>query len=494
MCCETRLLSILILSLKLAGVIMCETICNQRTLINYVCSKPSNTYTFNQECVSLTKTDYSQISCSAYCKRQRTSKLIEKLSEFNNFRWIASQWSNCTSICGQGNMYRHMRCGSLLNNYTFPSQLCDINKKPVLVTPCNGDCFNRLTKSKHVAKSKQNKGDIKSILPTKIVTFRPTNDHESNHSVIINVKYGKPTVPLKSFRWYNKNWSQCQPRCNVGKKYRIVYCVNEEGKKVSDSLCEQKQSKRPKSVQRCSLSPTMKNCFELSRKRNCKIDGVYTFRIDGKNAKIYCSDMTSTQPKEYINLPAGPNSNYAEVFPSRYYINHPNIIRTSILRECDLNHSGFTGFNKVALNLENLTVITDDYRYAETRYGVQIPFGQAGACSSKSSCRKGRFSVNLTGTSFTLDTETIWKAYKGSTKQIATFRSLKNLQTLFAYCQEDQCQICGPSSSTGIILKISRICVSLYDTSRYEDMRRSRKAHSTALLVIGDHSYNTETV
>lgn len=61
----------------------------------------------------------------------------------------------------------------------------------------------------------------------------------------------------------------------------------------------------------------MTTCLEIQRRLSTNADGEYTLLIGGKNMTIYCHGMSSTDPREYLTLPAGDSENYAEIYDKR---------------------------------------------------------------------------------------------------------------------------------------------------------------------------------
>lgn len=47
-------------------------------------------------------------------------------------------------------------------------------------------------------------------------------------------------------------------------------------------------------------------------------DAEYSLLVGGVNVSIYCLGMNVTQPREYLTLTAGEESNYAEIYSKRY--------------------------------------------------------------------------------------------------------------------------------------------------------------------------------
>ena len=60
-------------------------------------------------------------------------------------------------------------------------------------------------------------------------------------------------------------------------------------------------------------------------------DGEYELVLGGKNISVYCHNMASTYPKEYITLRANVSENYSEVYGKRLI--NPNTCPHNATRE-----------------------------------------------------------------------------------------------------------------------------------------------------------------
>lgn len=129
--------------------------------------------------------------------------------------------------------------------------------------------------------------------------------------------------------------------------------------------------------------------------------------VRGKPVHIYCHDMRTVQPKEYITLV--PNQNYAMYYDKRAL--DPRQCPTSE-RDMYTDESlpaGTTHFQRVRLELHRLRIIEDDFRFARGSGPRHQPFGSAGDCLSVGeNCKQGRFLINLAGTDFRLRADTQW--------------------------------------------------------------------------------------
>lgn len=178
-----------------------------------------------------------------------------------------------------------------------------------------------------------------------------------------------------------------------------------------------------------------KNCKEIKHALKTNQNKDYTMLVRGKPAVVYCYKMDTQEPEEYISLQVN-TENYAEIYDRRlrnidtcpYYGQRRD--------NCDCvqigsERSGLTNFYKVRLNVTSLQIIGKHFQTVnerrknakiisgdiftfstQTKGKKKIPYGTAGDCySQKSGCPQGRFSVDLTGTSFKISAGVRWRSH-----------------------------------------------------------------------------------
>ncbi|XP_019620048.1 PREDICTED: uncharacterized protein LOC109466730 [Branchiostoma belcheri] len=156
------------------------------------------------------------------------------------------------------------------------------------------------------------------------------------------------------------------------------------------------------------------SCAEVKSHHLADTDGEYTFypfsTCTDVSIRVYCHNMASGTPQEFLSLPSGPESNYAMIFADR--------LTDAFGGECDgplqnpySSRAGTTTFSKVRIKFENsrIKVIRDDYTFARTIGDNNVSYAEAGDCYSwKQGCAKGTFQVNLTGTELELAPGVHW--------------------------------------------------------------------------------------
>lgn len=256
---------------------------------------------------------------------------------------------------------------------------------------------------------------------------------------------------MKHCRWKYSDWSHCGLGCNEGNKQtRSATCITAYGYNVTFDLCKSPLLERSRSclecttetahcncggyrkqTKTCKLIDSITNCLEdikwerchpppscsphpkvhksepkkrnyprqCSHFRKSKKDGEYTVYLKGKPVRIYCHNMNSTYPKEYITV----NEHNYSVFSDRCKsLQHWEAIK---------HNSGHTNFKKIRINLQQLQLIANDFSFAST-YGNPQLLASAGDCyHNNPECSRGEFSLDLTGTGFKIQPNNKWTTY-----------------------------------------------------------------------------------
>ncbi|CAD6233944.1 GSCOCG00007421001-RA-CDS [Cotesia congregata] len=283
-----------------------------------------------------------------------------------DFTWKEGSWSECSADCGDGIQRRAVTCHHI-NRYGWidpsPAEGCLLDKKPKSEQHC-----------------KLQKCDDK-------------------------------------YYWTAGPWRKCSHPCGrKGRQIRRLFCHDRTGTRVARSNCPAEfkpQRKRKCNQRRCGPL----TCLEAQRRLKSTKDGEYTLLIGGKNMSIYCHDMGTSEPREYLTLPAGDRENYAEIYDKR--LNDPNTCPFGGQRNdsCDCfdnrgTVSGRTMFKRVRIDVAKLIIMANDYTFSWTKGAKRVEYGKAGDCYSRQDCPQGRFSINLTGTALKLAREVTWKPEK----------------------------------------------------------------------------------
>lgn len=124
--------------------------------------------------------------------------------------------------------------------------------------------------------------------------------------------------------------------------------------------------------------------------------------------EIYCHNMNSDNPTEYITLRKGNQENYSLFYSKR--ANDVTRCENGKGIHDESIHYGTTRFNKVRININTLQIVDDDFEFSQT-VGRPQKYATGGDCYSNSgSCPQGDFFVNLEGTGFRIRPSMTWDA------------------------------------------------------------------------------------
>ncbi|XP_078615040.1 A disintegrin and metalloproteinase with thrombospondin motifs 9-like [Branchiostoma floridae x Branchiostoma japonicum] len=158
-----------------------------------------------------------------------------------------------------------------------------------------------------------------------------------------------------------------------------------------------------------------KSCREVKSRLHAASDGDYTIHpfsmCQDTSIRVYCHNMSSENPEEFLTLPSGPDNNFAIKYGPRLQWSGAVWYRCSGPLYGFWNEAGETRFRKVRIEFENykVKIIQDDFTFATTTGNNDVPYGVAGDCYSPlNGCGRGTLKVNLTGTDLKLAQGVQW--------------------------------------------------------------------------------------
>ena len=168
------------------------------------------------------------------------------------------------------------------------------------------------------------------------------------------------------------------------------------------------------------LPPEYHSCADV-RDAGQKSDGHYWLKLSSRcvdSTRVYCHNVSSQEPREYITVPSAEDKNFARIFGrrlrDRYQCDGPTLPRPYA-------EQGTTWFRKLRLDIATMSVIPNDYTFSRSMAGGKnVPYGTGGDCFSLNpgGCRKGGFAVDFTGTSFRIREDVSW-VHHGFPERIA---------------------------------------------------------------------------
>ncbi|XP_030048871.1 A disintegrin and metalloproteinase with thrombospondin motifs 12 [Microcaecilia unicolor] len=162
--------------------------------------------------------------------------------------WITGNWSECSTTCGLGAVWRHVQCSTTIESD------CQHIKKPDPARRCHLRPCATWTIG-NWSKCSKNCGDgfkTREVYCRNAHEKRPLRpfhcrltEHQPQQSITCNM--GPCSV------WLMEPWSECSVSCGDGIRHRSITCINKENMKTEDtSLCEQDEPK-PQQLQKCKL-------------------------------------------------------------------------------------------------------------------------------------------------------------------------------------------------------------------------------------------------
>ncbi|CAL1267123.1 unnamed protein product [Larinioides sclopetarius] len=408
----------------------------------------------------------SEKECDHVPKPTAEVKMCKRM-KCAGFYWKKQKWSKCSSTCGKGFKTREVACQT--GSKAVDEKFCNHLRKPKERRKCHQyQCsLTWMTTPWSECSQKCGKG-IQSRNATchRVNAYKWINPDpvpKPNSSEVWCKMDDKPSITrgcnlgnCTDNVWVVGEWSPCNVKCGTGRQRRRVYCHTQEGKRVSSARCDERL--RPQRRRRCHERPCSPiSCQDIQKRSNITYDGEQEIFVRGRYLKIYCSQMNTSHPQEYVTLIRGDQDNYSEVYNKR--LTNPDTCPYGGSRydacNCVTDESigpGLTTFQRISINITSLQVFTQDWTFAQTHGLHPIPFGESGDCYSKTSCPQGRFSLSLLGTGFVVSPLTKWVA-RGNNPS-SRIRWLERGQVIQGKCG-GFCGRCAPDSLLGLMLEVA---------------------------------------
>ncbi|XP_063700230.1 A disintegrin and metalloproteinase with thrombospondin motifs 15 [Culicoides brevitarsis] len=412
--------------------------------------------------------------CNDRCKKERTVVCedhrgryvdgcplhLKPPSEENccHIKW-RSTWTGCSSTCGDGVRKREIVCMKIFKRsesnpfprrtaVTIDSSYCRHMQKPkpqIMERPCRNksNCKFRW-KVGHWAKCSAGCGSgytKRSVYCTNGTVTAPECDPK------MKPMNSRKCESRSHCWWRTTKWRNCT--CNGYTKRRVM-CMDSLTNTPSNNCPEEEQ---PITKNRCNPPPNC-SCKLMQMKRGIREDGEQLLNVRGRQVSIYCSNMSSVEPREYLTLRAGSKENYSIYYSKRARDSSRCGDRYNEVDDARMvGIFGTTRFERIRIDIHTLKVIEDDFTYA-TSYGKNQNFGTAGDCyGTTEDCPQGDFSINLTGTKFRIRPKTTWEVTGHHSSIQYVIRNQTGYQTVRARCGGN-CGSCAPSRTTGLYLEV----------------------------------------
>uniref|UniRef100_A0A669EPM2 ADAM metallopeptidase with thrombospondin type 1 motif 20 n=1 Tax=Oreochromis niloticus TaxID=8128 RepID=A0A669EPM2_ORENI len=433
-------------------------------------------------CVYQNQTKIEEKHCS-HLPRPRTQKACRARGCPS---WKANRWRECSVTCGVGVQNRDVYC-RLKSTGRVLEDLCDARVRPPTARPCQTAECTRYTWVADEWKEVSNLfilflpicddlfpllalqcsascgvGYQQRIVSCSLMPTSPAQGVYTQSSFAgTNCPEPRPPgtrpcllteCPHMSY-WKVGPWSKCSQTCGAGVMERRVECVTSKGQ--TSKLC--RLSERPESQAACQERECQlfSTCREVQMRQGVRIDGEYYLKVKSRILQIYCAEMQTDFPKEYVTLRSGQTDNYSEVYGHRLLNPFQCPYNGSRKQDCecrnDYSAAGYTLFHKVRLDLNSLRITITDLRFSQTPLGQPVPFGTAGDCYSAAKCPQGQFSINLIGTGFKVAQATKWTS-QGNYVSVKVHRSEDGTR-IYGRCG-GFCGKCIPQAHNGLLLQV----------------------------------------
>ncbi|XP_056454312.1 A disintegrin and metalloproteinase with thrombospondin motifs 20 [Gadus chalcogrammus] len=252
--------------------------------------------------------------------------------------------------------------------------------------------------------------------------------------------------------WKVGPWTKCSQTCGAGVMERQVECLTAKGQPSKHCAAD-----RPESRAACRETECQQftSCREVQVRQGVRMDGEFYLRVGPRILQIYCAEMQSDFPKEYVTLRSGQTDNYSEVYGHRLLNPFQCPYNGSRRQDCECRHdyttAGYTLFRKVRLDLDSLRIMTTDLQFSHTPLGRPVPFASAGDCYSAAKCPQGQFSINLTGTGLAVAEATKWTS-QGNYVSVKVHRS-EDGRRIYGRCG-GFCGKCMPQEHNGLLVQV----------------------------------------
>uniref|UniRef100_A0A4W4GZL7 ADAM metallopeptidase with thrombospondin type 1 motif 20 n=1 Tax=Electrophorus electricus TaxID=8005 RepID=A0A4W4GZL7_ELEEL len=377
------------------------------------------------------------------------------------YTWSASEWRQCNASCGDGIKHREVLCVDKAMNHVL-QDLCSPLTRPVLYQPCFiAPCqyvwvtaaWTQCSVSCGIGSQQRAVlcSTVPSVQDLKVFadqSYTQALGSECLQPAPANTRPCQlPECPLPGY-WKVGPWSKCSQTCGAGVMERRVECLTEKHLPSKNCLLSSRPDSHVTCRQRqCELFPT---CKELQMREGIRKDGEHYLRVKSKVLQIYCAEMQTNFPKEYVTLRSGQTDNYSEVYG--YRLNNPFECpyNGSRQQDCDCRTDypavGYTLYHRVRLDLGTMRIITTDVQFSQTLLGHPVPFATAGDCYSAARCPQGQFSINLIGTGLKVAESTKWVSH-------GNYVSIKDGTRIYGRCG-GFCGKCLPHPQAGLLVQV----------------------------------------
>ncbi|XP_061825570.2 A disintegrin and metalloproteinase with thrombospondin motifs 20 [Nerophis lumbriciformis] len=389
-------------------------------------------------------------SRDVYCRLKGSGKVREDLcdassrpavgqrcqtAECSRYIWIAASWKECNATCGAGVRSREVDCMEP-GMTAVQTDYCEPSLKPPTHQPCQEEPCRFLWATGEWSQCSASCGvgyQQRVVSCSKIPSSRASHLYSAQSlAAAIHCPDPRPASSrpcllkdcLQASYWKVGLWSKCSQTCGAGAMERRVECVTAKGQ--TSKQCRASERPSPQAACHARECQTFTSCREVQMRQGVRMDGEYYLKVKSRTLQIYCTEMETDFPKEYVTLRSGQTDNYSEVYGYRLLNPFECPYNGSRRQDCscrnDYSPAGYTLFHKVRLDLSTMRILITDFRFSHTPVGRPVPFATAGDCYSAAKCPQGQFSINLMGTGLRVAESTKWSS-QGNYVSVKVHRS-----------------------------------------------------------------------
>uniref|UniRef100_A0A673WCG2 ADAM metallopeptidase with thrombospondin type 1 motif 20 n=1 Tax=Salmo trutta TaxID=8032 RepID=A0A673WCG2_SALTR len=409
-------------------------------------------------CVYQNQTQIEEDHCS-HLSRPRTQKACRAQGCPS---WKTNRWSKCNATCGEGMRNRKVLCvGAGLT--PVQDALCDPSSCPALHQPCSrAPCVISIVCDFQCSAS-CGVGYQQRIVSCSMKPSSTLHPYDSQSSALSRPHCPEPHPPStrqcllwdcpQAAYWKVGSWSKCSQTCGAGVMERRVECLSSKGQPSKHCRpAERPESQATCRERECQL---LTSCREVQMIQGVRMDEEYYLNVKSRILQIYCAEMQTDFPKEYLTLRSSQTDNYSEVYGYRLLNPFECPYNDSRRQDCDCRNdysaAGYTLFHKVRLDVTSLRIMTTDLKFSQTLSGRPVPFATAGDCYSAAKCPQGQFSINLIGTGLKVAEATKWTS-QGNYVSVKVHRSEDGAR-IYGRCG-GFCGKCIPQPHNGLLVDV----------------------------------------
>ncbi|XP_054631701.1 A disintegrin and metalloproteinase with thrombospondin motifs 20-like isoform X1 [Dunckerocampus dactyliophorus] len=418
-------------------------------------------------------------SRDVYCRIKGSGKVREDLcdtssrpadvqrcqtAECTRYTWISAPWKACNATCGAGVRNREVNCADP-GMTIVQADYCEPSLRPASHQPCEEAPCHYVWATWEWSQCSASCGvgyQLRVVSCSKMHTSQapPLYSAQSPTAATRCPDPRPPSsrpcllkdCPQESY-WKVGPWSKCSQTCGAGVLERIVECVTSKGQ--ASKHCHPLEMPDSQAACQDRECQSFTSCREVQMRQGVRMDGEYYLKVRSRTLQIYCAQMETDFPKEYVTLRSGQTDNYSEVYGYRLLNPFECPDNGSRRQDCscrkDYASAGYTLFHKIRLDLSTLRILTTDLRFSHTPVGRPVPFATAGDCYSAAKCPQGQFSINLIGTGLRVAEATKWTS-QGNYVTFKVHRS-EDGRRIYGRCG-GFCGKCVPQAHNGLLLQV----------------------------------------